>query len=129
MTDELTPVHCGCGGEAKVVKHEYYMCSPTYGVTCYKCGTATNQGFATEAEAVQAWNRAMSGADHFREVTKMVERKKGEWEVQPSTGEDRPSIWWKCSECGHVIFSETEHDRKEFHAFCSRCGADMRGDR
>ena len=53
------------------------------------------------------------------------ERKKGKWEVQPSTGEDRPFIWWKCSECGHVIFSETERDRKEFHAFCGRCGADM----
>ena len=57
------------------------------------------------------------------------ERKTGKWEVQPSTGDDRPFIWWKCSECGHVIFSETERDRKEFHAFCGRCGADMRGDR
>ena len=57
------------------------------------------------------------------------ERKTGKWEVQPSTGDDRPFIWWKCSECGHVIFSETERDRKEFHAFCGRCGAEMRGDR
>ena len=55
------------------------------------------------------------------------ERKTGKWEVQPSTGGDRPYIWWKCSECGHVIFSETERDRREFHAFCGRCGADMRG--
>ena len=52
-------------------------------------------------------------------------RKKGRWEVQPSTGDDRPFIWWKCSECGHVIFSETERDRREFHAFCGRCGAEM----
>ena len=56
------------------------------------------------------------------------ERKKGMWEVQPSTGDDRPFIWWKCSVCGHVIFSETERDRREFHAFCGRCGADMRGE-
>ena len=55
------------------------------------------------------------------------ERKTGKWEVQPSAGDDRPFIWWKCSECGHVIFSETERDRREFHAFCGRCGADMRG--
>ena len=60
--DELKPVRCGCGGEAKVVKHEYYECSPTYGVTCYKCGTATNQGFDTEAEAVEVWNCAMGEA-------------------------------------------------------------------
>ncbi len=56
------------------------------------------------------------------------ERKKGQWLVQPSTGDDRPNIWWKCSVCGHVVFSETERDRKEFHAFCGRCGADMRGE-
>ena len=56
------------------------------------------------------------------------ERKRGKWEVQPSTGEDRPFIWWKCSECGHVIFSETERDRREFHAFCGRCGAEMRSE-
>lgn len=53
------------------------------------------------------------------------ERRKGQWIVQ--TDEDRPFIWWKCSECGHIIFSESERDRKDFHAFCGRCGADMRG--
>ena len=69
MSDQLSvvggqlPVRCGCGGEARVVKHEYYMCSPTYGVTCYKCGTATNQGFDTESEAIEAWNRAMGAKD------------------------------------------------------------------
>ena len=75
MTDELKPVNCGCGGEARVVKHEYYMCSPTYGVTCYKCGTATNQGFDTEAEAVEAWNMAM-GTDKVDELIEHVWREK-----------------------------------------------------
>ena len=55
---------------------------------------------------------------------------KGEWIVQPSNKEqgERDFIWWKCSKCGHVIYSETEKDRKEFHAFCGKCGADMRGE-
>ena len=55
------------------------------------------------------------------------EPRKGHWVVQPSNKEqgERDFIWWKCSECGQVIFSETEKDRKEFHAFCSRCGANM----
>ena len=53
------------------------------------------------------------------------ERKKGWWEVQPSINGDRPFIWWKCSVCGNVIYSETERDRREFHAFCGRCGAEM----
>ena len=30
-----------------------------------------------------------------------------------------------CSECGQYIYSETEHDLLEFHAFCGRCGAKM----
>jgi len=54
---------------------------------------------------------------------------KGEWILQPSNKEqgERDFIWWKCSKCGQVIYSETEKDREEFHAFCGRCGADMRG--
>ena len=30
--------------------------------------------------------------------------------------------FWKCSECGKTIFSETEADRNEHHKFCGRCG-------
>ena len=32
---------------------------------------------------------------------------------------------YECSECGQYIYSETEHDLLEFHAFCGRCGAKM----
>lgn len=53
--------------------------------------------------------------------------KSGHWILQPSNKEqgERDFIWWKCSRCGQVIFSETEKDRREFQAFCSRCGAKM----
>ena len=52
----------------------------------------------------------------------------GKWIPAPAEYEgETPNIWWKCSVCGQKIYSETERDRKEFHAFCSRCGADMRG--
>ena len=55
------------------------------------------------------------------------EPKTGHWIVQPSNKErgERDFIWWKCSECGAFIFSETEGDRRRFHAFCGRCGAKM----
>ena len=55
------------------------------------------------------------------------EHKTGKWEVQPSNKEqgERDFIWWKCSECGQVIYSESERDRKEFHKYCSRCGSLM----
>ena len=51
----------------------------------------------------------------------------GHWILQPSNKEqgERDFIWWKCSECGQVIYSETEKDRREYHAFCGRCGANM----
>ena len=52
-------------------------------------------------------------------------RPKGEWIPQPSNKEqgERDFIWWKCSKCGQIIFSETEKDRLTFHRFCGRCGA------
>lgn len=64
-----------------------------------------------------------------RDAIKALEQepKTGYWIVQPSNKEqgERPFIWWKCSNCGQVIFSETTHDRLEFHAFCGRCGFKM----
>lgn len=64
----------------------------------------------------------------FKGELKMASVQKiGKWVLQPSNKEqgERDFIWWKCSECGHVIFSESEHDREEFHKFCGRCGAKM----
>ena len=61
-------------------------------------------------------------------VNPLPKHKVGEWILQPSNKEqgERDFIWWKCSECGQVIYSETEKDRREFHAFCNRCGSKMR---
>ena len=53
------------------------------------------------------------------------EQKIDKWLLQPSTKDERPFIWWKCSECGQVIYSETERDRRDFHAYCGRCGTKM----
>lgn len=62
-------------------------------------------------------------SDAMRDFRK--EPKTGHWILQPSNKEngERDFIWWKCSECGQVIYSETEKDRREYHAFCGRCGA------
>ena len=58
-------------------------------------------------------------------IEPMPKPKQGEWIHSPN-GIDRDFIWWKCSECGQVIYSETEEDRIEFHAYCGRCGAKMK---
>lgn len=49
------------------------------------------------------------------------------------TPHGRAGIWnvtneanlWKCSNCGLVIYSETERDITFNHAYCGRCGAEM----
>ena len=58
MADELKPVRCGCGGEAQVMHPSYTHCIV---IMCGKCGLKTPY-MNTEAEAITAWNRAMSGS-------------------------------------------------------------------
>ena len=55
------PVRCGCEGEAEVIKHTFHGASPSYGVECTNCHTESWQFYSTEAEAIEAWNKAMSG--------------------------------------------------------------------
>lgn len=72
MSDQLPvvggqlPVRCGCGGEANIYTYEARWKKTEDGyqrsVGCLKCGIAT-QLYDTEAEAVQAWNRAMGAKD------------------------------------------------------------------
>ena len=57
MSEELNPVRCGCGGEAKVQRVKTLK-SHLIVVMCTKCEIATNY-YTNEAEAIQAWNKAM----------------------------------------------------------------------
>ena len=96
------------------------MCSSTYGVTCYKCGTATNQGFDTEAEAITAWNRAMGATDtnvgdKFAKDINVP--RKGKWQRR------KGSDCWECSEC-HAVLESDDIVRHNYY-YCYHCGADM----
>lgn len=56
----LKPVRCGCGGEAAVyATHWWGKC---YVCECDDCGT-TSRPCDTEAEAIEAWNRAMGSTE------------------------------------------------------------------
>lgn len=57
------------------------------------------------------------------ELNAQPEQRTGKW----ISFDDEPNLW-RCSECGNVIYSCSQTDRNEHHAFCGRCGADMRGD-
>ena len=68
-------------------------------------------------------NRATENMNTILNAFKSADRPMGEWEHKPSKSGEW--IWWQCSECGAVIYSESEADRKIHHAYCGVCGARM----
>ena len=60
------------------------------------------------------------GMPNFSTAVEIADRPQGKWI-------DKGKNLWKCSNCGMVIYSESEQDRNEFHKWCSRCGARMKG--
>lgn len=78
---ELKPVRCGCGGEA-ILKHYCYSYGDDdqyYFVWCERCDIQTKT-YPTEAEAVEAWNKAMCGNE-----TGIRPPRLAEWAAQPLT--------------------------------------------
>ena len=99
--DELKPVRCGCGGEAKIGKNEWHYDTGTieeYYVYCEECLTATG-AYDTEAEAITAWNRAMGKIPVKVEV---VTAKNGR-------------TWEQCSRCFNEVYYNLP--------YCPGCGA------
>ena len=88
MTDELKPVRCGCGGEVVYGKWVRKVGVIAHAVGCKNCGIQTKP-YTTEAEAIEAWNRAMGGVVVAKNATtersmqecaenaRCTERKKG----------------------------------------------------
>lgn len=70
MIGELKPVRCGCGGEAIL---DCYLGdlhrSNLYYIYCAKCDIRTSN-YLSEAEAVEAWNRAMGAGKSEIAITK-----------------------------------------------------------
>ena len=115
MTDELKPVKCGCGGEAKVdwtVINGAYMA----GVVCQKCGMKTASVWrmddldGVKAEAIRAWNRAMGAKDIN------VPNKERTAKVKDLDRRSETSMSWEgiCTGCG----AYTNHEMN----YCFACG-------
>ena len=105
MTDKLTPVRCGCGGEATVKKHTFYRALPLYSVKCDKCGIQVPSR-NTEAEAIAAWNRAMGST----EKSSTVERT-----AKVTYRNTTMGLSFCCGNCGKPVHSEGK--------YCHHCGA------
>ena len=114
QSSELKPVRCGCGGEAKVISYlsrEY--CKMAYYVRCVECGTETDD-LHTEAEAVQAWNRAMGAKDinvPNKERTAKVIEHDG---VVTMDGRKYHHMEYLCGHCKKKVIGGDD--------YCSHCG-------
>lgn len=127
MTDKLTPVRCGCGGEAKV-ETDHDTIQPVAPidwkrVVCTKCNIRTTWR-KTEDEAITAWNLAM-GTDirtlmkvFAYDATCAICKKKKERIAKVEVVE-KPNVF-KCSECGQYFHRTAWGSPVEY---CSRCGA------
>ena len=114
---ELTPVRCGCGGEA-VLETDHDTIQPVAPidwkrVRCNKCNIRTTWR-RSEALAIEAWNRAM-GAKDINVPNK--ERNKGKWQRR------KGSDCWECSQC-HAVLESDDIVRHNYY-YCYHCGADM----
>ena len=106
MTDELKPVPCRCGGEAKVYK---WGSLPFYKVQCTECVIMTKP-CDDVAKAVTAWNRAMGSAGKSSTVERTAK-------VEHLERRSETFMSWEgiCTNCG----SYTMHEMN----YCFHCGA------
>ena len=107
MSDELKPVRCGCGGKPYIyhldAKDDY-----PWTIMCEQCEIVT-ANYATEAEAITAWNRAMGATDTN------VGDKERTAKVETYT-DDQQETWSVC-ECGTDVWKS--------YNYCPECGAKL----
>ena len=102
MSDKLKPVHCGCGGEARIGK----IYGDAWTVECTECGIQSGC-YDTEAEAITAWNRAMGATD-------MNVGDKETVIIEPFTTDMNHVGYCKC---GYLVNAEWK--------YCPNCGAKL----
>ena len=110
MENELKPIRCRCGGEARLVKiaNECYECV-YYQVMCMSCRTKTDWSFQTMDEAVKAWNKVMD-----KNIGHVIER---DLVVTDPDGYGYHRISYHCENCDHRVIRGDN--------FCSQCGCEL----
>jgi hypothetical protein len=111
MTDELKPVRCGCGGEAGCFMTHYW--GKCFTVQCLECGIETKP-YDTEAEAVQAWNRAMGSAEKSSTVERTAKVIEHDASVTDTDGYKYHRSEYLCGACKKKVLGGDE--------YCSHCG-------
>lgn len=92
-----------------------------YAVECNKCGICTCE-YDTEAEAIEAWNRAMGIAEKSSTVERTAKVKEDEWTEHKMLSRDYGKIYYQ-HDCSCNLYESP-------YPFCPNCGMKMkRGDR
>lgn len=103
MNDKLKPVRCGCDGEARTeLSGEPFA---PWIVKCPICGIRTELQ-DTEAEAIEAWNRAMGERKAKVENIHMEYASEGDFDI------------YECGDCGNCGETVMRGDK-----FCHECSA------
>lgn len=120
MNEDLTPVRCGCGGEAYVSLNGFLE----YHVVCASCGMKTDW-FRSKERAVIAWNKAM-----YKDINVPS---KGFWKpvyeseatgFDPSLAGYDPVFNHVCSVCGQETLTN-DLGEEYLSDFCPHCGEKM----
>lgn len=114
--DKLQLLPCGCGGEAHHdsascwnPEEEEWMPNFWHRVICKNCGTQT-KAFYTEAEAIEAWNKAMG-----KDID--VPAKERTYKVTDIHVDE-----YYCPACGAEILHDHEDKGDNY---CRECGAKL----
>ena len=115
MTNDLKPIPCGCGGEAKVQRVRTLK-SYVLVVMCTKCEIATNY-YTNEAEAIQAWNRAMGSTEKSSVVERTAKVIEHDASVTDTDGYKYHRSEYLCGACKKKVLGGDD--------YCSHCGAKL----
>lgn len=121
MTDDFKLVRCGCGGKAVVIGDAD---NNIYFVKCDKCWISTNL-FHSKAEAITAWNKAMSAKDinvpnEFATDTNVGNKERTAKVGDQIFNHSYPHIlgaWMGTCECGELVSYSNK--------YCHMCGAKL----
>ena len=102
----LKPTRCGCGGEARIGK----IYGDAWTVECTECGLQSGC-YDTEAEAVEAWNKAM-GAKDINVPNKFAT----DTNIGNKTAKfKQDGEFLRCGKCNHIVDSG--------YKYCPKCGS------
>ena len=109
------PVHCRCGGEAVVEKHQLYeeQIEDMFIVRCIKCDIQTSPEYKKE-KAIEAWNRVMGTTEKSSTVERIAKVIEHDASITDTDGYKYQRSEYLCGNCKKKVIGGDE--------YCSHCG-------